>query len=256
MLGSSGVGAGVRGCRDPRRRGWGRFPRAPGPVAGASRGGAEQAGGGRLLWRREEAVGMQAEVGVDSGPAVRARFWRSRSLSVPPDSATRANSHCTKIGARVKFWPRERASWRGESLEASGPGTRRTCQALPRFPFGSWTPGVTRRPGCGWIWGPPGAGFVPLSLGLPRSPDWNCQRAWAGLAGLRCCSAPPGSPPLLLLKPRDLVKSEHLPHTLLKRRASPSLALPAVGLVGYPEAELVPGNILSYWLEKGTRSSP
>lgn len=46
------------------------------------------------------------------------------------------------------------------------------------------------------------------------------------------------------------MKSEGLLHTLLKRRAAPSLALPAVGLVGYPEAQLVPGNILSYWLEK------
>lgn len=34
--------------------------------------------------------------------------------------------------------------------------------------------------------------------GLPRPPGWNCQRVWAGLAGLRSSLAPPGfslSPP-------------------------------------------------------------
>lgn len=133
---------------------------------------------------------MQAEGGVDSGPAEPARFWRSRSLSVPPDSATRANSHCTKIGARVKFWPGEGASLRRESLEASGPGTPRTCQAPPPFPFGSWTPGVTRRSGCGWIRALPGEGSVTLSGGL--GPGTGTA---SGPGRLRSCLAPPGFSP-------------------------------------------------------------
>lgn len=35
----------------------------------------------------------------------RPRGWRSARLSVPPDSATGANSHCTKTGAGVLLWP-------------------------------------------------------------------------------------------------------------------------------------------------------
>lgn len=101
-------------------------------------------------------------------------------------------------------------SLRRDSLGASGPGTRRTCQALPGFPSRSKTPGMI------WLLGGGGFGAGPArascALGLPQ------PRAGAaggsGPPSLR--SAPPGSPPPPAAapqprKPRDYGKGTSAP---------------------------------------------
>lgn len=155
---------------------------------------------------------MRAEVGVDTAPRRRPGLAlqepvnpsRLELIRIAPKSVL--ESYCG---------PGEGTSWRRGSLGASGPGTRRTCQALPGFPFGSKTPRIIWRLGGGWIRCWPDTGFVRLSGCL--SPGRSGQRVWAGL---RSCLAPPGfSPsPLAPLQPprlRHLVESERLFHTRL-----------------------------------------
>lgn len=142
-----------------------------GAGAGASSPGVRHCagpGGGRLLWRRKAAAGMLAEVGVDSGRAAPAGGGRSRSLTtwrlelirIAPKSALESN------------YGRGRGRAARREPGALEPGTRRTCQALPRFPLGSLTTGVIWRPGGGWI-RVPCAAQATSGLGL--------ERAWAGL---------------------------------------------------------------------------
>lgn len=80
---------------------------------------------------------MLAEVGVDSGGAAPASGWRSPSLPGPPDWATRANSHCTKVGARVQLWLGEGASQRGGSREPRGRGRARRARRCLVFSVGA-----------------------------------------------------------------------------------------------------------------------
>lgn len=122
------------------------------------------------------------------------------------------------------------------------PGTRRACQALHRFPLGSFTTGVIWRPGGGWIRAPCTAQAT-SGLGL--------ERAWAGL----------DRPSLQLgfswslSSGQNLEEREALPHTLLARRAAPRTPA-AAGLVGHPVLGHIPGNSFSNRLEKRTQSSP
>lgn len=175
---------------------------------------------------------MLAEVGVDSGGAAPASGWRSPSLPGPPDWATGANSHCTKIGARVQLWL-------GEG--ASRPGTRKTCQALPRFLFGSLTPRVIWRPSGGWIQGRAlCASQAALAPGLER-PSLQLGPSWFL--------------PLFAGRNPETSSKVNLCPTLSSPGGPPLLSPAAVGLVGHAVPGKVPGNSLSNRLEKRTQSS-
>lgn len=202
--------AGIRGAlslRVPSTGRGGREPRRP-------RGCAGLEGGGRLLWRPRRWPGCEqrwAWTGLRGGGP----RWRPSSPSVPPDPAAGAPSHCSKTGAGALWWPGRGGrgtAWRRDSLGASGPGTRRTCQALPGFPWGSKTPRVV------WLLGGGGFGVGPAwassaSRAAPAGPE---RPASVGRPSLLL------GPPDLSLSPaairsrklRDLVESEHLPHSL------------------------------------------
>lgn len=133
--------------------------------------------------------------GCGLGSVAAARAGAPRACeSLPTHPLTGANSHCSKIGAGALLWPGKRTAWRPDSLGASGPGTRRTCQALPGFPWGAKRPGLF---GCrtgvdsGLAW----RGLL-APLGLPQP----------GRAGAASESGPAFAPPWPLLISPSLLR--------------------------------------------------
>lgn len=99
---------GVRSGRIPGAQGGAPFPRAGDQRPEPARPADRRVGGGRLLWRRAAAVGMEALMGVDSGPAAPASAGSFGACHSPPDLPARANSHCTKFSLTSISVPRRR----------------------------------------------------------------------------------------------------------------------------------------------------
>lgn len=150
----------------------------------------------------------------------RPRGWRSARLSVPPDSATGANSHCTKTGAGVLLWP---GGGRLAAEDAQDVPGAASCFLWEQNSRDYSAAG--RRVDSRWAW---------CGLGAPlRTPR-------PALAPAVPCLVSPALAALRPRTPRGSVETERVPHTLL----SPTRM-----------AGLIPRYILSYGLGEQTQSS-